>query len=147
MNNRLSELNGTAAGSALEEPLWLLSQQSRALQDLRKDIMHVWDDEAAREINGRYFNPHEKDDSKLKAALNEQRELLEQADRSLESAKDIAQVVDECAAVVMEKLQFAEQDMDSAYSNYDLYLQYNSEARSKFPLVQELIIHANAACD
>jgi hypothetical protein len=132
--------------SALEETLWLLSQQSRALQDLRRDISHVWNDEAAREINSRYLNPHESDDSRMQMALNNQKELLEQAGQMLESTKEFAQQIEECAAVVTEKLRFAEQDMDNAYSNYDLYVQYNSDARAKFPLVQELIHHANAAC-
>lgn len=146
MSSSSSDLNGPAIVSALEEALWSLSQQSRALQNLRRDISHVWNDEAAREINSRYLNQHETDVSHLQTALNEQRELLQQAGQKLESTKEIAQQLEECAAVVTEKLLFAEQDMENAYSNYDLYIQYNSDARSKFPLVQELISHANAAC-
>jgi hypothetical protein len=139
-------LNGTAVASALEETLWPLSQQSRALQELRRDIRHVWNDEAAREINSRYLNPHESDDGRMQTALNKQKDLLEQAGQKLESTREFAQLIEECAAVVTEKLRFVEQDMDNAYSNYDLYVQYNSDARAKFPLVQELISHANAAC-
>jgi len=130
----------------MEEVLWSLSQQSRGLQNVRKDIGHVWDDEASREINSRYLNPHEQDDGRMQTAMNEQRELLNQAGRKLESTKELARQIEECAAMVAEKLRFAEHDMDNAYSNYDLYVQYNAEARSKFPLVQELISHANAAC-
>lgn len=146
MSDSLSDMNGTAAGSALEETLWLMSQQSRVLQDLRKDVGRVWDDEAAREINSRFLNPHEEDDVRMRSEMNEQRQLLERAGRELESAREFAQQADECAAAVAEKLQFAEQDMDSAYSSFDLYVHYNAEANSKFPAVRELIHRANASC-
>lgn len=146
MNDRLSDMNGTAAGSALEETLWLMSQQSRVLQDLRKDVGRVWDDEAAREINSRFLNLHEQDDVLMRSEMNEQGQLLERAGRELESAREFAQQADECAAAAAEKLRFAEQDMDSAYSNFDLYVHYNAESNSKFPVVQELIRRANAAC-
>jgi hypothetical protein len=146
MSDTLPDMNGTAAASALEETLWLMSQQSRVLQDLRKDVSRVWDDEAAREVNSRYLNPHEQDDARMRGEMDEQRQLLERAGRELESAKEFAQQADECAAAVAEKLRFAEQDMDSAYSNFDLYVHYNAESNSKFPVVQELIRRANAAC-
>lgn len=146
MSDSPSDMNGTAAGSALEETLWLMSQQSRVLQDLRKDVGRVWDDEAAREINSRFLNLHEQDDALMRSEMNEQGQLLERAGRELESAKEFAQLADECAAAAAEKLRFAEQDMDSAYSNFDLYVHYNAEANSKFPAVQELIRRANAAC-
>jgi hypothetical protein len=146
MSDHSSDLNGTAAGSALEETLWLMSQQSRALQDLRKEVGHIWNDEAAREINSRFLNPHEQDDDLMRHELGEQETLLERAGRELESAKVFAQQVEECAAAVAERLRFAEQDMDSAYSNYDLYINYNAEAVAKFPAVEELIRRANASC-
>jgi exonuclease VII small subunit len=137
---------GAATWNSLEDELWSMSQQSRSLQDLRKDIRHVWDDEAARGINSRYLDPHEQDDERMRGALNEQSQSLESAARDLEAADELAQRADEYAAVATERLRFAEQDMDNAYSHYDLYVRYNSDARSKFPLVHELIDHANASC-
>lgn len=146
MSESLFDLNGTAAGSDLEETLWLMSQQSRVLQDLRKDIGRVWEDEAAREINSRFLNPHEEDDGRMRSEMNEQRSFLERAGRELETAEVCAQQVNECAAAVAERLRYAEQDMESAYSNFDLYVHYNAEANSKFPAVRDLIRRANAAC-
>jgi hypothetical protein len=146
MSDGLSDLNGTAVNNALEETLWSMSQQSRVLRDLRKDIGRFWDDEAAREINSRFLNPHEHDDGLMLREMNEQRRLLEQAERELEAAIEFARQVDEYAAAVAEKLRFTEQDMDSAYSSFDVYVHYNSEANSKFPVVRNLINRANAAC-
>ena len=147
MNRGSSDLNLGSVGFGMDEVLWSMSQRSRALQDLRKDISHVWDDEAAREINSRYLNLHEQDDHRMRIAMNEQCELLEQGQEQLEATKDLALQVDEGSAVVTEKLRFAEQDLNNSYSNFDLYVHYNSEACSRFPLVQELLSHANSACE
>ncbi|MFL6255145.1 MAG: hypothetical protein ACJ74T_08975 [Pyrinomonadaceae bacterium] len=147
MSDHPSYSRAGAAWDSLEDDLWLLSQQARSLQDLRKDIGHVWDDEAARAINSRYLTPHEQDDGELRDALKEQSRALESAAKELAAADGFARRADECGAVVAEKLRFAEQDMDNAFSNYDLYMRYNLDARSKFPVVSELIDHANAACE
>jgi len=137
----------TASIDGMHEALWSMSQRSRSLQDLRKDIRTVWNDEAARDVNDRYLDPQEFEDDRMKTALGEQRELLEHAAQTLDSTTDLTLLIDECSAFVTEKLQFAEQDMDNSYSDFDQYVHYNSEARSKFPLVLELIDHANAACE
>ena len=130
----------------MEETLWSMSQRSRMLQDLRKDIRPVWDDEAAREINSRYLNPHETDNVRMAEALNEQNEHLKAAEQHLELANGLELQIAICAAEVAEKLRFAEQDLDGSYSNYDQFVHNNAEARSKFPVVQQLIAHANSAC-
>lgn len=137
---------GSAATNGLEETLWSMSQRSRTLQELRKDIRLVWDDEAAREINSRYLNPHESDDVRMAVTLNDQNGHLRTAEEHLELANSLELQIDECAAVVVEKLRFANQDMDSSYSNYDQYVHYNAESRSKFPLVRQLVSRANSAC-
>lgn len=147
MSDGPSHSRGAVAWGSLEDELWSISQQSRSLQDLRKDIRHVWDDEAARTINSRYLDQHEQDDDRMRGALNEQSQTLESAAHDLEATDELARQVDECAVVVGERLRFAEQDMDNAYGNYDVYVRYNSDARSKFPVVSELIDHANAACE
>src|SRR5689334_22983042 len=131
----------------MEEAIWSLSQQSRVLQELRKEKRGVWNDEAAREINSRYMDPHEIDSQQMLAALERQQTVLDQADAKLEAAQADAQRADDYAAVVMDKLKFVEQDMTDAFSHYDLFVRYDSDARSKLPRVYELIQHANNACD
>src|SRR4051794_7183658 len=58
----------------LENDLWLLEQQSRALQECRRDLAWVWNDEAARELNRRYLDPHAADDGQLHRALHQELE-------------------------------------------------------------------------
>jgi hypothetical protein len=130
----------------MEEAIWSLSQQSRVLQDLRKDKRGVWNDEAAREINSRYLNPHEIDSQQMLAALEQQKRALDQTDARLGAAQADAQQADAYAMVVIDKLKFVEQDITNAFSLYDLFVQYNSDARSKLPRVYELIHYANNAC-
>jgi hypothetical protein len=133
--------------NALEEALWSISQQSRVLQHLRRDIRMVWEDEAARELNGRYLNPHETDDLSMREQMKEQVELVKQAHNQVTQAEEFGRQAEDFAKSVCERAQFARQDLDNAYSHYDLYVQYNSDARSKFPVIQQLINRANDACD
>jgi len=148
MSDSLSNWSAsTASTEGMHEALWSMSQRSRSLQELRKDIRNVWNDQAARDVNRRYLDPQEFEDDRMRTALGEQREFLEHAAQKLHSTTDLTLLIDECSAFITEKLKFAEQDMDNSYSDFDQYVHYNSEARSKFPLVLELIDHANAACE
>ena len=142
----LTEFGSAQSALDLREALWSMAQRSRMFQELRKDISHTWHDEAARDINGRHLNPLEEDDGRMRTSLNQQDEMLSQAHQQLALARELSATVDACAVVVSEKLRFAQQDMDSSYSNYDLYVHFKGEAESKFPRVHQLISRANAAC-
>ena len=131
----------------MEDLLWSITQESRVLQELRKDIRGIWDDEAARELTSRYFDPHENEDQRMLAELNQQKNDLDQSQAKLESIKTYMRQVEEHAASVAEGLKVIEQEMSSAYGNYDTYAHYNSEARSKFPAIQKLISQANNTCN
>jgi hypothetical protein len=130
----------------MEDLLWTMTQESRVLQELRKDIRGVWQDEAARELTSRYLDPHENEDQQMMVGLNQQKDALDQAQAKLISAENYARQAEEYAALVAEGLKSTEQELKSAYSNYDAYAHYNSEARSKFPTIQKLISQANSAC-
>lgn len=132
--------------NSLDDAIWSITQELRVLQDLRRDIRVVWEDEAAREINSRYLNPHEVDALSMRDELQEQAELLQQADQKLDAAKEFSRQADNLSIAVAERNQFARQDLDNAYSSYDVFLQYNADARSKLPAVQQLINKANSSC-
>src|SRR5688572_5389709 len=102
--------------NSLDDAIWSLTQASRVLQELRRDISVVWEDEAAREINSRYLNPHETDALSIRDEIQEQAELLKQADQKLHGAKEFRQQADHHAKTVAERSQFARQDLDNAYS-------------------------------
>src|SRR5215467_3526390 len=108
---------------ALEEALWSINQQSRVLQGLRRDIKMVWEDEAARELNGRYLDPHETDDLSMREQMKEQVELMKQAHNQVREAEGIGRQAEDCSKTVCERTQFARQDLNNAYSDYDLYVQ------------------------
>ncbi|HKY43771.1 MAG TPA: hypothetical protein VJM50_11830 [Pyrinomonadaceae bacterium] len=133
--------------NSLDDAIWSLTQASRVLQELRRDISVVWEDEAAREINSRYLNPHEVDALSMRDEIQEQVELLKQADQKLHAAKEFRQEADNHAKTVVERNQFARQDLDNAYSSYDVFVQYNADARAKLPAIHQLINRANSACE
>ena len=131
----------------LEDILWRMVQQSRVLQELRREIQPVWDDNAAREVDNRYLNPHAGDDERLLEQLHLQDESLDQSAMQLTAAQEDDQRAAEQAVVAMEQLRFANQDLQGAYGHYDVYARYHVAARGKFPQVQSLIREANASCD
>jgi hypothetical protein len=131
----------------MEDLLWSLEQESRTLQNLRKDMRVVWQDEAAHELNGRYLDPHETEDEQMLAELNEQKASLDDSTAKLASAASYARLAEEYATWVVEGLKSTEQELPIAYGNYDTYAHYNSEARAKFPVIKKLISQANSACD
>jgi hypothetical protein len=130
----------------MEDLLWSMTQESRVLQELRKDIQGIWEDESARELTSRYLDPHESEDQQMLAGLNQQKDTLDKSQDKLVSAENHGRQAEEYAALVAEGLKSTEQELHSAYDNYDIYAQYNSEARSKFPAIKKLISQANSAC-
>lgn len=131
----------------MEDSIWSMTQESRVLQELRKDIRGVWQDEAARELTSRYLDPHESEDQQMLAGLNQQKMNLDQSHIKLKAAEDLARQAEEYATLVSEGLKDTEQEFHAAYSNYDMYAKYNSEARSKFPDINRLISQADNACE
>lgn len=130
----------------MEETLWMMTQQSRVLQELRRDVQSIWNDQAAHELNGRYLNPHETDDQNMLAAFDRQKSILDETFLKLESARAFARQAEEHAAAATIKLDFAEQDLQSAYGHYDLYVRHDLDAKAQFPQIQALIDNANAVC-
>ena len=133
--------------NSLDDAIWSLTQELRVLQDLRRDINVVWEDEAAREVNSRYLNLHEVDSLSMRDQLQEQSELLKQADQKLHSAEEFSRQADSLSKSVAERHEFARQDLDNAYSSYDVFVQYNADACSKLPTIQQLINRANSSCE
>lgn len=123
-----------------------MTQESRVLQDLRKDIGGIWQDEASRELTSRYLDPHESEDEQMLAGLNQQKDSLDKSQAKIVSAENYGRQAEEHATLVADGLKSTEQDLQSTYGNYDTYAQYNSEAHSKFPAIKKLISQANSAC-
>jgi hypothetical protein len=146
MGKDSSEFADVMVESGLDEALWSMAQRSRVFQELRRDVRHVWNDEAAHDVENRYLKQHDEEDSRMRTALQEQRDLLEEARQTLIAAVALSQKIEECSTIVTEKTQFAVQDLDNAYSDFDQYVHHNSEACARFPQVEDLLAHANAAC-
>jgi hypothetical protein len=136
----------TKQRSQMEDSLWMLKQRSRVLQDYRQDTQKIWQDDAASEINNRYFRPHEEDSSKCLIALDQQLSSLQQLDSELEVAKKHGLEISRLSADVEKLLDFALQDISRSHSDYSTFQDQNSAARAELPIVQRLISQANSCC-
>lgn len=130
----------------MEDDLWSMTQVSRVLQDLRADIRSVWEDDTSRDLTRRYFDPHHDGDRRMLEGLNDQKAAIDESSVSLDSADRLARDAAEHAERVMESLRECNQELKSSNFNLDRFTELDSEARSKFPLIQGLIDQANRAC-
>lgn len=128
------------------DALWRMSQQSRRLQELRREIEGIWDDNAARELNTRYLHPHQEDDLQMGLSYREQQDKLGQAQLKVTAAQEHEASVERLSSQITDTLDIAEEEMQNAHRGYDLYLSYQAESRSQLPLVQDYIRRANSAC-
>lgn len=130
----------------MEEELWYMQQQSRVVQEFRRDIERLWNDEASRAINTRFLNPHEADDKLMLAQMSSQHENLKEADAKLQTADQHAQEANRLSLEAAEFLQYSQQEVDTAYQYYEQYRDHHSAARELLPQIQEAINKANSVC-
>lgn len=130
-----------------EQPLWFLRQHFGALQGYRGEIRRLWRDEAAREMNARYFDPQESDGDLLQAELGDHAQVLDQAAQQLTLADDHGQAAAAEAEHVAFRLAKAEQEQLTAYQHLDVYAKDRAEAVELFPLIINLVDEANHCCN
>ena len=133
--------------SQVEEALWTLKQRFRRLQDYRRDMQGLWDDDASSEVNKRYFNPHGDDGEQTVASISKQMLALRNAESEFQIAKQHGLEVDRLLGEVEKLLEFVEEDLSRAYSEYGYFQDKNSEAKAELPTVDALISKANSCCD
>lgn len=130
----------------MEDALWTLAQQSRALQGLRGDVAGFWVDNAARYINSRFLDLHEDDDRHLRDQLGQQHTALIASRASVTQANDCARVADRYAQEIVDWLDQAANEERMARLHHDLFARYDGKARDALPEIDHLMRLANAAC-
>ena len=129
----------------MEEIIWIIQQRTRTLQDYRQDIRSAWDDEASKNLNLRYLNPHEDDNQKALTALKQQQQQLEKTDGEIVKSRQYALEAEKFFQKVEHFLQVNEQEVTQAYHSYNLSLEYYAATRSELSQVERLINQANLA--
>lgn len=130
----------------MEELLWRMRRRSQDLQELRDSIQILWDDDAAREINGRYLNPHQDDAKRISLALNTQHEALEHSQLSVHDADRRQARAKELSLVIQQSLALAVHETRQALVNYDQSLHHAALARELVPQIYQYIQAANTSC-
>jgi len=132
--------------SQLEESLWQFKQRARVLRDHQQDTQRVWQDDAATELNGRYFRPHEEDSQQSLAALSKQLQLLNETDTKLQTSGQLIIEANRLSEEIEKLINFANQDISRSHSEYSVFQEQNSAARSELPIIAQLINQANSCC-
>lgn len=105
------------------DSLWRSQQQSRTLQEFRKEIRFSWNDHAAKELNSRYLYPHEEEDLRLLEALGQQVRVLEEANEKLVKIREHVRTANQLSTKIADILQDVELDIEIAYQHYDQHVE------------------------
>jgi methyl-accepting chemotaxis protein len=130
----------------MEEVVWRITRQSRDLQELRMEIHAVWDDGAAREINGRYLNVHAEESEQVHRALEQQHLALQEVKAKLLEVNDLALRANELANQIEQTIQMVQQESKNAHASYEQCVENFAAARSLIPVVYKTIEEANHCC-
>ena len=131
----------------MEDIVWKMQQRSRSVQDYRKDIRGLWQDEAAKTLNRRYLDPHEDDDQKMIEFLQKQVQGLEKTNKELVKAKDYALEAERYSQQVEHFLEREKQEVKQAYYSYDRSIEYYGLTQAELPNIHRLIQQANRSCN
>lgn len=100
-------------------------QQANALQRVRAGMAGIWRDQAARDVNGRYLDPHaEADDSMRRDLAEEKAELAKAAEHTRRTADLAAEVTAKVELSVSLRREAAE-DVKAAFS----YIEHSEDER------------------
>lgn len=130
----------------MDDQLWYLSQQTRALREFRSELQGQWNDSAARDVNGRYLDPLDEAATALLESLDALQRSLGSAHASLEAAALAERAADAADERVREGLTAAQQQVPMADDQHEQFLRDQAEAQAEFGLVVQLIEQANRCC-
>src|SRR5688572_14612448 len=123
----------------MEEQLWYIDQQTKALQEFRNAIRNLWDDEASRDLNMRYLNPHQDDSGYMVDGFRQQYKKLLETDTLMDSAVEHAEIAETLSEAIAELIVFVDEDIQTAYQYSEQYKEHIAQAQSLLPEIEDLI--------
>lgn len=130
----------------MEDAVFKLQHQARILQEFRRDIGGLWDDNAARQVNQRYLDPHEADAAEINTELHSQYLALEKASDHFTQANQHAIQVENLSFAVTESLTFMRRESTTAREFQEHHRAQNVQAKGLIVKVDESIAAASAVC-
>jgi len=131
----------------MEELLWKFARKNRSLIEIRKDIKGIWDDDAARDINSRYLNPHESDAREVQAALQKQHTYIAEAHKFRRQALGAEQRVADFIDKMTSAMNATDKEMALVFSSNEESLNLHAKAKEILPQIDQLIQSANSSCE
>ena len=130
----------------MEEILWKFARRNRDLSELRKDIKGIWHDDAARDINRKYLDPHESDAQEVQSALQKQYVYVAEASKFRHQALTAERRVSDLVDKMTRSLNATDKEMTLVYSSYEESRELHNRAKDILPKVDQLIQSANSSC-
>ncbi|PXY02542.1 hypothetical protein DF185_00155 [Marinifilum breve] len=103
----------------IELQLWDFGQNTRTLQESRQEIASGWEDNASRELNSRFFNPHENDSEKSIRFFHDQVDNVKQMENEFVIIETAVEEANKLSGEIDSSLQYSRADIKQAYHTLD----------------------------
>lgn len=122
---------------------WQLTRYAQELQDYRGMLIGQWDDNASRDINGQYLNPHAEDEAVMRGLLEKKQLTIGQLCEKLDTIEQVNNQIKALSEEIHKLLIHCEEDLRKAVTNYDFSLNRKNDAEVKIPQTIALLNTAN----
>jgi len=133
--------------SFFENEIWYVSQHSRKLQEYRDKLRVKWSDNASKELNKRFFNPHEHDITKMLSQFKAERLSLIEMHSYATDAYELSEKIFEDSMKIPGIIEYVKDDIRRAHNQLDSSIENFSKSKEILPMIYELIDRANALED
>ena len=124
---------------AFEQDIWRLSQFSRSLQEFREEISQGWDDNASREINGKYLGIHREENEKIIENLNSQHKYLGELNSQLAEINKYEEEINTLSRNVNILFQQSENYIQNSNLSLDESIEKKHESRKNLKKANEML--------
>ncbi|RMG67070.1 MAG: hypothetical protein D6722_13875 [Bacteroidetes bacterium] len=121
-----------------------MNHHARHVQTYRDQHRGQWDDSAAHELNSRYLEPHQEDDARMRAQLDEQLAALKSLDAEIDQVNRLGERIRQLAAAIMAELDHSRADLDQASQTLDYFHWQTGDMKRLMDQARAEITQANA---
>lgn len=97
----------------MEDQIWLLKNASNKLEEMRQNIMPLWNDEASKTINRQFLDPHEHDNSNMVNSFSKQSELIDEAKTLHNECMDLTGQIYEKTETIKENIILTKEELEN----------------------------------
>ena len=127
-----------------DETLWKMRFYSKEFQDYRDEHRMNWNDNASREVNMRYLDPHERSSESLLEHLKEHYQHLKELDTHVDKINIHSEKIRTLSHRIDENISIVEDDLNEAADSSNRWYEAKGAFVNQVSNVEAVIQQANS---